>query len=230
MSNKIIYKNRLPHIAPIGATFFVTFRLGDSLPAHLVKQWKREMDLNIMKIKEDNDHEYKQKIYRQRVVFFKNYDHQLDHSPYGECYLKDQRIADIVQNKIEELDGKVFDLICYCIMPNHVHLLIDTSIQLVGDEKNYSSNEVPENYIQLDDIMKAIKGHTAVRANKILNKTGKFWQKDSFDHYVRNDLELQNIIHYIIHNPVKARLVDKWEDYPHTYLNSKWMELLHLGE
>lgn len=228
MSKKIIYRNRLPHIAPIGATFFVTFRLGDSLPSHLVKQWRSEMDVNIKKIKEDKPYGYKQKIHKQRVIFFKNYDQQLDHFPYGECYLKDQRIADIVQKKLRELHGRVYHLICNCIMPNHVHFLIDTSVQLSGDEKEFIQNEVPENYIQLDDIMKDIKGHTAFQSNRILNRTGKFWQKDSFDHYVRNERELNNIINYILQNPVKARLIDKWEDYSYTYLNSKWLREMNL--
>src|SRR5680860_376266 len=217
MSIKIIYKNQLPHIAPVGAIFFVTFRLGDSLPVQLVKEMRIKMDASIKKLEQKKPYRYKLMIQKQRKIFFKNYDHQLDVFPYGECHLKDPIIANIVETKLHELDRKIYDLICYCIMPNHVHVLFDTSLQLT-DEHNRILNQVPKNYIQLDQIMKNIKGSIAVKANRILNRNGKFWRKDSFDHYVRNEQELLNIINYILQNQVKAKLVEHWKDYPFTYL------------
>jgi hypothetical protein len=66
--------------------------------------------------------------------------------------------------------------------------------------------------------MKKVKGASAFYANQFLGKTGKpFWQKDSYDHYVRNEKEWQNIFWYILNNPVKAKLVDKWEDWEFSY-------------
>ena len=58
----------------------------------------------------------------------------------------------------------------------------------------------------------------AVYANRALERSGKFWQKESFDHYVRDKKEFWRILNYILNNPVKAGLVEKWEDYPFTYL------------
>jgi putative transposase len=67
--------------------------------------------------------------------------------------------------------------------------------------------------------MKLIKGSTAFAANKILDRQGQhFWQKDSYDHFVRNDEELTGIIKYVTNNPVKANLVTEWEDWQFTYL------------
>ncbi|MEM8528674.1 MAG: hypothetical protein AAGG68_28830, partial [Bacteroidota bacterium] len=108
--------------------------------------------------------------------------------------------------------------------PNHVHVLFDTSVQIV-DDKGFYLNEVPENYIQLHQIMKLIKGSTAYFANKILGRKGKFWQKDSYDHYVRNEKEFWNIVNYILQNPVKAKLVAQWEDHPFTYLADKYWQV-----
>ncbi len=124
----------------------------------------------------------------------------------------------IVADKLHQFDGDKYDLIAYCIMPNHVHTLFDMSIQVV-DQKESHLDEVPANYIQLHQIMKLIKGSTAYLANKVLKKGGKFWQKDSYDHYIRDENEFWNILNYILQNPVKAKLVDKWEDYPFTYLS-----------
>lgn len=133
--------------------------------------------------------------------------------------LKKPAVAKIVSDKLHELDGNKYELIAYSIMPNHVHLLIDTTIQIIDDEGFYI-NEVPEDYYQLHQIMKLIKGSTAHAANKHLGRKGKFWQKDSYDRYVRNGKELWNIIQYILHNPVKAGLVAKPDDYPYNYFAS----------
>lgn len=46
----------------------------------------------------------------------------------------------------------------------------------------------------------------------------KFWNEhESYDHYIRNDKEFQNITHYILENPVKAGTVEKWGNYPYSY-------------
>ncbi len=92
-------------------------------------------------------------------------------------------------------------------MPNHVHLLIDTS-----------------NYVELlpahtlSNTMQLIKGGSAYLCNKALHRKEDFWQKESYDHYVRNSKEHENILQYIVLNPVKANLVDNWENWAFTYI------------
>jgi REP element-mobilizing transposase RayT len=49
------------------------------------------------------------------------------------------------------------------------------------------------------------------------------WQSESYDHIVRDEDEFYRIINYIINNPVKAGLVENWQDWPHTYINEKMM-------
>ena len=70
-----------------------------------------------------------------------------------------------------------------------------------------------ENYAQLDVIMKRIKGSSASYANKALERTGKFWNRESYDIYIRNEKMLDNVISYILENPVKAGLAKEWDDY-----------------
>ncbi len=71
-----------------------------------------------------------------------------------------------------------------------------------------------QNYVQLHQVMKLIKGGTAYEANKILNRKGKFWEDESFDTYIRNDKHRTNVIHYILNNPVKIGICKFWEEYP----------------
>ncbi len=222
---KIEYKNRLPHIAPIGACFFVTFRLGDSLSQEVIKKISGKMKEAIAILDKEKPEGYKKEILRQKKKFFKKYDHQLDEKPYGACYLNQDKVAKVVSDKIKSMDGEKYDLIAYCIMPNHVHLLLDFSIQIV-DKNGFYMDSLPENYTQLHQIMKAIKGGSAYEANKVLDRIGTFWYKDSYDHFVRNEKEYWNIINYIINNPVKAGLVEDWKDYKETYISSFILEKL----
>jgi REP element-mobilizing transposase RayT len=88
-----------------------------------------------------------------------------------------------------------YDLAAYAIMPNHVHALL---LLKVPPAK----------------LMQALKGATARQANLILHRTGEtFWQGESYDHWVRNDIEWRRIVNYIENNPVKAGLVQRAEDY-----------------
>src|ERR1700733_4738668 len=74
----------------------------------------------------------------------------------------------------------------------------------------------------LFDVMKLLKGATSRHCNQILGRTGKhFWQYESYDHVVRHG-SLERIIRYVIMNPVKAGLVDNWEDWPGTYLSKQY--------
>ena len=217
-ANKIntFYERTLPHIQPIGATFFVTFRLHGTIPNSKLYKWRKEYEERIDKINKANLEEQEEEIYRVRKLFFAKYDEYLDKCATGNTYLKQPEIAELVAKEIHRFNGEMYDLIAYCIMSNHVHLLIDTSIQI---PEFYTPKEWEMLELEpLQNIMKRIKGPTAVYANRILDRSGRFWQKESYDHYVRNQKELQNIIAYILNNPVKAGLVERWEDYPFTFL------------
>ncbi len=88
-----------------------------------------------------------------------------------------------------------YELGACVVMANHVHLLIRP-------------------LIAPDRLLKLLKGATAREANRLLGRTGEpFWQKESYDHYVRNRMEFERIRIYIEANPVKAGLVRNAEDY-----------------
>ncbi|MBN1901291.1 hypothetical protein JW926_08215, partial [Candidatus Sumerlaeota bacterium] len=50
------------------------------------------------------------------------------------------------------------------------------------------------------------KSWTALNANRKLGRTGRFWQEECFDHWVRDQKSFLRIIRYIDANPVKAGL------------------------
>jgi putative transposase len=196
---KTHYRNRLPHIAPVGAKLFVTYRQNDSLPEEVYNQITEE--LNHPDTTDD----------RRKIIFGK-LDKLLDQNLHGSCVFLNYELAKIVADDLRAYDGILYYLQAFTIMPNHVHILIDMSCQL-------DRNGGTKGYVQLDIVMKKHKGRTARFINAEIGKTGTtFWQKDNFDHFVRNDREWRNIINYIAENPVKAKLADRWQDYPLTYV------------
>ena len=169
----------LPHIDDGISPQFITMRLFDSLPQKILQKWKAELALI-----EDGE-----MLCRKRIEKY------LDIG-YGECFLKDTRIAGIVQDSLLFYHLKKYELISWVIMPNHTHFLY----------------KLFEN-VDLETLMHSIKSFTAHEANKVLGRTGKFWQFESFDRYIRNSRHFRSVIGYIEKNPVKAGLCRKPEDW-----------------
>ncbi len=206
------YRRSLPHLQPIGATFFVTFRLQGSIPVAQLKTLRDEYAEKTVLLKREASEEMQPLLLHDlRKRFFARYDALLDAVEAGPHWLRDPAIAKTAMKELHRFDGEFYDLLAYCIMPNHVHALFDTSLQL--DEGANLDDLESLNFKPLEVIMKRIKGPSAVAANRLLNREGKFWQRETFDHYVRNERELTNIIAYILNNPVKAGWVAHWEDW-----------------
>ena len=107
----------------------------------------------------------------------------------------------------------------YCIMPNHVHVVfaVRRDSSRLNEAGVCSRAEARRTVTTVTDILRLIKGSTARACNAALRRTGPFWQHESYDHVVRNGEELEHTIWYVLNNPVKARLVDSWEQWQWTY-------------
>ena len=191
------YRRRLPHIQIAGATYFITFRLANSLPSQALEKLA-EAKQKINKLPEN------QKAVAHQAWFVK-YDDYLDQALHGNLYLKNWQVADMVTESILFRDGKIYDLVASSIMPNHIHLVCRPLEKADGV------------YFGLTEILHSLKRHTAREANKILQRKSTFWQEESYDHFIRDDSELERIVKYVLHNPVKAGLVKEQTDWKWNY-------------
>jgi putative transposase len=185
------YRRHLPHYQPAGATFFVTFRFAGSLPIEVVARLKEEH------VRGDRDRQ----VTSRGKGYFSRFDEALDRCLSGPKWLNVSAVADAVKEAIHHRDGKLYDLLAYCIMPNHVHMVF-----------------VGRNDIPTYKMLQSLKRHTALRANEYLGRRGAFWQDESYDHVVRSPRELKRIIAYVLNNPVKAGLVRSWEEWKWSYV------------
>jgi putative transposase len=97
-----------------------------------------------------------------------------------------------------------FDLYGLVVMPDHVHLALVPLCR-------------PQGPIPIAEIMQAIKGASAHRTNKLLNRHGKVWQEESFDRALRKEEQVEQKLYYMLENPVRAGLVNNPLDHPWTW-------------
>ncbi|QOY90465.1 transposase [Paludibaculum fermentans] len=124
-------------------------------------------------------------------------DRYLDRAECGPLWLSRHDIAEFVSEAIRlgERELRQYRLHAWSVMPNHVHLLITPMIELRR-------------------LAQSLKGFTARQANLMLGRTGQpFWERESYDHWVRNEEEFQRIARYVERNPVRAGLARRPEEY-----------------
>jgi putative transposase len=184
------YRRKLPHWVQEGATYFITFRLADSLPQekldeleHLRAQWEAAHP-------EPRAEEDVQRYFRETM---QRVDDWLD-AGAGECWLRDETCAAIVTRAMHHFDSERYFLSSYCVMPNHVHVTLHP---FIGHEPA--------------DVLKSWKGFTAHELNKHLGREGSVWEPESYDTLVRDVEHLWKVLRYIGKNPARAKLPEeKW--------------------
>ncbi|NTV26812.1 MAG: transposase [Chlorobiaceae bacterium] len=172
------WRGYLPHLDAGDIVQSVTFRLSDSLPQENL----REFELLLAQLPEE-----KAKLERRTSM-----ERWLD-AGMGCGVLRHAEIAELVEEALLRFDGERYRLIAWCIMPNHVHLLIEPLISLaliVQRLKSWTARACMEKAVQL---------------GLPIPKQG-FWMREYWDRFIRNDQHLHQAIDYIHTNPVKAGL------------------------
>jgi REP element-mobilizing transposase RayT len=85
------------------------------------------------------------------------------------------------------------------IMPDHLHFVAALRQDSLGR------------------LMQSLKSYTAKTINTLLKRQGTFWQPQYHDHALRKDEDLFEVVLYALNNPVRAKFVDDFHDYPYWY-------------
>jgi len=170
----------LPHCDEPDKIQFITYRLGDSIPKSVLDACDEALALGEI-----------DKLERMR-----NIERYLDKG-HGACWLRRLEIAAMVEENLQHFDGERYRLLAWCVMPNHVHALIET---VEG--------------CSLETVTHGWKSYTAHQRNKILRRRGRVWQAEVFDRYMRGPLHMARTIFYIENNPAAAGLVQESRNWP----------------
>lgn len=194
-----MYHRNLPHWRQDGCTYFVTFRLVDSIPDGVRREWEHEQKLWLAKHRILYDGargswrgEFAKLPVEEQRLFERHFNRQvqacLDRG-LGQCWFKRLQCIEVLSEQLFKADGHRWHLGDFVIMPNHVHLL---ATPIVGHE--------------LEMILKAIKGKSAIECNKLVQRSEALWQPESYDHIVRDLKQLAAYREYIAGNPGRAAL------------------------
>lgn len=192
-------RGRLPHWEKESGTYFITFRLADSLPASVLEKILSERESIERTAAQINRPISADEHKRLRVLSTKEVEGYLDRG-LGNCVLGRPAIGNLVAQTLLHFDEKRYRIFAYCVMPNHVHAVA----------RLFPSFSLP-------DVIHSWKSFSAKQANQILAAQGQFWQREYYDHLIRDEAEFERAVNYVAENPVKAGL----KNWPWVYVRGQ---------
>ena len=207
--------NKLPHWQPPEGSFFITARLYGSIPKVVIEQLKDAYHHALQEIRQarivpDNAADLlpeellqaierirRKKEYEAGKRYFSSFDNFLDSNLNEPYWLQRSDIARLNAENIHFYAEKYFDLWAFTIMSNHIHVLLT----------------MRPGKTLLWKALQDMKKYSGLHSNRLLGREGFFWEEESYDHLLRPG-EFDRILRYILNNPVKAKMVKCWHDYP----------------
>ncbi len=177
-------RRNLPPWRQSGSTYFVTFRLADSLPKALLDSFRSEKAAWLALHPRPWDSATEEEYHRR---FHTKLESWLDQG-YGSCALRVPAVRSLVQTTLFRFDHDPYQLESFILMPNHVHIIVR-----------------PLNK-SLSQILHSWKSFSALQINRLLKHAGSFWMDEYFDRIVRSEGQLDALCLYIANNPKKAKL------------------------
>ncbi len=189
----------LPHCDFPGLVQFVTFRLEDSMPTSRRSEWE-----HLLKIEDVRDRRTKLEEYLDRGV--------------GECWLRQPRTATLCEEALQYFHNKRYELLAWCVMPNHVHVLVHVwEMPLWKMVAAWKKFVAPKALAQLRAERRSpdrLDDKTAANAPTRRSALQSFWQREYWDTFMRDEEQARVAIHYIENNPVKAKLCRAAAEWP----------------
>jgi len=198
-----LYKEVIPSDQKVQMLELLTLPLNDNIESQSILLLRQEY-LYKSKLLNQKDLLYQSKLRKLKKEYFTRMDQVLDRTVMGSSQLLEDNVVSLIKNIFLQYDGKLFDLIAYTILPNHLHVL-------------YVAKEHAE------DIVKKLTSEIALQAKLNLKDEIRFWDEPDHEQFLIEEDELVDLSSYIIGNPVKAGLVDYWKDWPHTYIDPEYV-------
>jgi 1-hydroxy-2-methyl-2-(E)-butenyl 4-diphosphate synthase len=188
----------LPHWKVQGGIYAITFRLADSIPASVYDEYLERKQILNKRLAGLARAGGSRSVYSQLLEIRREMadlqqaviESELDRS-YGACLFRQPELAKVVYDSLQYFDGSRYDLLAWCVMPNHVHVVVK-----------------PNEGHDLEGILHSWKSFSAHEINKIMGRSGEVWLKESYDHLIRDGDDLRNQVAYVLANPEKAGLKD----------------------
>lgn len=185
-----IWGHKMPHWFQAHKTMFITFRLADSLPHHIIEEFlaDRAVMREELKVIGNKSRKFYEELMEHKMESWLNNGH-------GNCILGNANVRQIVVGALRHYNFKEYLLHSFIIMPNHLHILLS-----------------PLTEKPINTVIGRIKGFTSFKIKKLLGIDSEIWQQGMFDRIVRSDDEFKKYVDYIRNNP-KNILPDRYTLY-----------------
>jgi REP element-mobilizing transposase RayT len=183
-----VYTRHLPHWRQVGATYFVTFRLADSIPQSKLRELRGLRSELSRHPPRSRDAEQFAREIMLRVETW------LDQG-MGSCLLAANGIGTAAGDAMRHFDDRRYELGCYVVMPNHVHVIVrpfegTTPERILQSWKRFTSRQIQRSRTDFKSVL----------------PRGALWQDESFDRIIRDEEHLYRAIQYVGSNPARAHL------------------------
>ncbi len=188
----------LPHCDFPGLVQFVTFRLADSMPVSRRGEWEHLLTIEDLREKRTKLEEY------------------LDRGA-GECHLRYSHIAKLCEGALLFFHNERYELLAWCVMPNHVHVLVHVwqwpLSKLMQSWKRHIATQA-EAYLaeRRSPTWRVSADGTNAPARRAALQTLR-WEREYWDTFMRDEKQQKTAVRYIENNPVKAKLCRAAEDW-----------------
>ncbi|MDQ8206993.1 transposase [Coraliomargarita sp. SDUM461003] len=180
-----IHGSTLPHWQQGSAYVFTTWRLADSLPLDLLREWKAEREVWMAQ----HPSPWSQGVWDQyNELFPERMESWLDRG-MGSCLLRQAALRRIVCLALRFFDGDRYTVAGFVVMPNHVHIVFQ-----------------PMQGYLIEEILHSWKSYTSKELNKLTGARGELWQRGYWDRLIRSRAHFEHCLRYMRENPSVARL------------------------
>ena len=207
MENTVkFFRRNLPHWLVSDRSYLVTIRLLGTLPKTVVQAFHQErerLDSSLVDSAALLELQRRQFLRLEKI---------LDSCEAGNAWLTNPDIASMVLKNLDWFRSeRGWRIYAGVVMSTHLHLLMRSEDGRSG--------------ALLKDLAD-FKRFSGRKANQILGRSGPFWAREHFDHWIRNHEKFEGTVRYILNNPVKTGLVSDWKDWPWYCLDESVKELI----
>jgi putative transposase len=220
---EVIRRRDLPHWDVPTAAYFVTTCLEGSIPARGLldlQSYRAELEQRPRPAGQ-TEAEWAASQWKRAFV---RADQWLDCAEAAR-FLEDDRLAQIVVNALYFFAGERYTLLGYVVMPSHFHWVFQPLEPWVRSLPSEQRPRTPR-----ERLVHSIDRFTALACNQALGRSGAFWQREPYDHWIRSPEELERILRYVEANPVKAGLVQAPYEWRYSSASERHLRGIEIGQ
>ena len=181
--------HHLPRWEATGAIYHIALHLADSVPQAQLEIWRAERERLSALAREAKRPLTADEVDALKAVYNDHVEKYLN-AGYGECLFRSEGATEALVDVLTHSDGKLYALHEWCIMPNHVHVVVG------GFTLEHPMRE----------ILQVWERASAHQINRVLGREGPVWHRDAYTRIIRDREEYGHQVSYVWNNPETAGL------------------------